>query len=103
MKNNTKRKGFIFKTYEAENQSPFEMLFEIFKELITHTSGDFEEAIDWLRSLDKEYKLTDENYTLMILLKILKKKGYIREEIKADGKEVQKLLQKQNARFVSKL
>jgi hypothetical protein len=31
--------------------------FGIFKELITHTSGDFDEAIDWLRELDKEYKL----------------------------------------------
>jgi len=26
--------------------------------LITHTSGDFDEAIDCLRELDKEYKLT---------------------------------------------
>ena len=40
------------------------MLFEIFKELITHTSGDFEEAIDWLRSLDKEYSLTNAEYTI---------------------------------------
>jgi hypothetical protein len=30
------------------NQSPFDKLFGIFKELITHTSGDFDEAIDWL-------------------------------------------------------
>jgi len=50
MKKNNTRKGFVFKTYEVENQSPFEKLFEIFKELITHTSGDFDEAIDWLRS-----------------------------------------------------
>ena len=85
MKNNTKRKGFIFKTYEAENQSPFEKLFEIFKELITHTSGDFDEAIDWLRSLDVEYKLTDENYTIDDFIEDLKKKGYIKEEIKGDG------------------
>ena len=85
MKNNTKRKGFVFKTYEAENQSPFEKLFEIFKELITHTSGDFDEAIDWLRSLDKEYNLTDENYTIDDFIEDLKKKGYIKEEIKVDG------------------
>ena len=85
MKNTTKRKGFVFKTYEAENVSPFEKLFEIFKELITHTSGDFDEAIDWLRSLDKEYKLTDENYTIDDFIEDLKKKGYIKEEIKGDG------------------
>lgn len=85
MKNNKKRKGFVFKTYEAENQSPFEKLFEIFKELITHTSGDFDEAIDWLRSLDVEYKLTDENYTIDDFIEDLKKKGYIKEEINGDG------------------
>jgi uncharacterized protein with von Willebrand factor type A (vWA) domain len=85
MKDNKKRKGFVFKTYEAKNESPFEKLFEIFKELITHTSGDFDEAIDWLRSLDKEYKLTDENYTIDDFIEDLKKKGYIKEEIKGDG------------------
>jgi len=85
MKKNSKRKGFIFKTYEAENQSPFEKLFEVFKELITHTSGDFDEAIDWLRSLDKEYKLTDDNYTINDFIEDLKNRGYIKEEIKADG------------------
>ena len=85
MKNNTIRKGFIFKSYQADQQSPFEKLFEIFKELITHTSGDFDEAIDWLRSLDKEYKLTDENYTLEDFIEDLKNKGYIKEEIKGDG------------------
>ena len=85
MKNDTKRSGFIFKTYKAKDQSIFEMLFEIFKELITHTSGDFDEAIDWLRSLDKEYKLTNENYTIDDFIEDLKKKGYIKEEVKSDG------------------
>jgi uncharacterized protein with von Willebrand factor type A (vWA) domain len=85
MKNNKKRKGFVFKTYEAENQSPFEKLFEIFKELITHTSGDFDEAIDWMRSLDVEYSLTDENYTIDDFVEDLKKKGYIKEEVQGDG------------------
>ena len=85
MKNNKKRKGFVFKTYEAENQSPFEKLFEVFKELITHTSGDFDEAIDWMRSLDVEYSLTDENYTIDDFVEDLKKKGYIKEEVQGDG------------------
>ncbi len=80
-----KNKGFYFKTYEAPNLSPFDRLFEIFKELITHTSGDFDEAIDWLRQLDVEYKLTDENYTVDDFIEDLKKKGYIREELKDDG------------------
>ena len=81
----TIKKGFYFKTYEAPFQSPFEKLFAIFKELITHTSGDFDEAIDWLRELDKEYKLTDEHYTIDDFIEDLKKKGYIRDELKDDG------------------
>ena len=84
MKNEFK-KGFYFKTYEAPFQSPFDKLFAIFKELITHTSGDFDEAINWLRELDKEYKLTDDNYTIDDFIEDLKKKGYIRDEVKGDG------------------
>ena len=84
MKNDYK-KGFYFKQYEAPFQSPFDKLFGIFKELITHTSGDVDEAIDWLRELDKEYKLTDEHYTIDDFIEDLKKKGYIRDELKEDG------------------
>ena len=79
------RKGFYFKQFEAPFQSPFDKLFEVFKELITHTSGDFDEAIDWLRELDKEYKLTNSMYTIDDFIEDLKKKGYIREELKEDG------------------
>ncbi|MCM4166251.1 hypothetical protein KCTC52924_03176 [Arenibacter antarcticus] len=75
-----KRKGFRFSNYVAPNLSPFEKLFEIFKELITHTSGDVDEALDWLRELDKEYGLTDENYTIDDFVEDLKAKGYLREE-----------------------
>jgi uncharacterized protein with von Willebrand factor type A (vWA) domain len=84
MKKN-KRKGFVFKSYESPYKTPFEKLFEIFKELITYTSGDFDEAIDWLRQLDKEYQLTDDAYTVDDFIEDLKAKGYIREEINPDG------------------
>ncbi len=86
MKKPIYRTGFVFKTYESPKQSPFEKLFDIFKELITHTSGDFDEAIDWLRELDKEYRLTTEDYTIDDFVEDLKAKGFIREEIKPDGK-----------------
>ncbi|QBA64208.1 vWA domain-containing protein [Muriicola soli] len=74
------RSGFRFTTYEAPDQTPFEKLFEIFQELITHTSGDVDEALDWLRELDKEYDLTDENYTIDDFIEDLKAKGFLREE-----------------------
>lgn len=79
------KKGFRFTTYEAPDISPFEKLFEIFQELITHTSGDFDEAIEWLRQLDKEYELTDDEYTIDDFIEDLKRKGYIREEFEDGG------------------
>ncbi|QCW99833.1 VWA domain-containing protein [Aggregatimonas sangjinii] len=79
------RNGFRFTPYEAPELSPFDKLFEIFQELITHTSGDFDEAIDWLRELDKEYELTDEDYTIDDFIEELKAKGYIREEFEDGG------------------
>ncbi|MFB9057482.1 VWA domain-containing protein [Mariniflexile ostreae] len=86
MKNkSTFRKGFVFRNYETPLQSPFDKLFEIFKELITHTSGDFDEAIDWLRQLDQEYKLTTPDYTIDDFIEDLTKKGYIKQEIDDDG------------------
>ena len=72
--------GWFFSNYEKNKISPFEKLLEIFKELLTHTSGDFDEAIDWLRELDKEYKLTDENYTIDDFIKDLLDQGYIIQE-----------------------
>ena len=84
------RTGFRFTAYNAPDQTPFEKLFEIFQELITHTSGDVDEALDWLRELDKEYGLTDEDYTIDDFIEDLKAKGYLREEIErgegGDGK-----------------
>ena len=80
------RSGFVFTSYKAPSTSKFDELLDIFQELITHTSGDFDEAMDWLKQLDEEYKLTDENYSLDDFVQELKDKGYIREEIKPDGK-----------------
>ncbi len=77
--------GFVFKKYEAPEQSIFDTLLDIFKELITHTSGDVDEALDWLAELDSEYGIATPEYTLKDFEEDLKKKGYIREEIKPDG------------------
>ena len=82
----TTRTGFYFTNYEAPDLSPFDRLFEVFKELIVHTSGDFDEAISWLRELDKEYELTTPDYTIEDFIEDLKNKGYIREELDDDGK-----------------
>jgi Ca-activated chloride channel family protein len=87
MKTRNERKGFLFKKYEAPFQTPFDKLFDVFKELITYTSGDVEEALDWLRELDKTYALTDEKYTIDDFIEDLKKKGFLRDKVdNPDGK-----------------
>lgn len=73
--------GIRFAEYTGTEKTTFEKLFDIFKELLLHTSGDVDEALDWLNELDKEYGLTTDDYTLDDFLEDLKKKGYIREEI----------------------
>ncbi|MFV8224351.1 vWA domain-containing protein [Christiangramia aquimixticola] len=86
-RNENGMKGFIFNKYEEPEKPVFKRLLEIFKELITHTSGDLEEALDWLKQLDEEYKLTTADYSLDDFIQELKDKGYIREEVKDDGKK----------------
>jgi Ca-activated chloride channel homolog len=80
-----RKSGYVFTPFEAPNQTPFDKLFDVFSELITHTSGDVDEALDWLNILDKEYNLTTEDYTMEDFIEDLKKKGYLREEIQPDG------------------
>ena len=74
--------GFQFTRFydKKKNQTLFERLFDLFMEMLVHTSGDVEEAIDWLRELDKEHKLTDENYTIDDFIEDLKKKGFIDQD-----------------------
>ncbi|MGJ8666335.1 MAG: vWA domain-containing protein [Patiriisocius sp.] len=86
MKKSPPRTGFVFTKHTPKEQSIFDRLFEVFQELITHTSGDFDEAIDWLRQLDKEYELTTADYTIDDFIEELKERGFIREEFKPDGK-----------------
>jgi Ca-activated chloride channel family protein len=71
--------GFRFKKFVADPQSRFEEMFRLFKQVITYTSGDVKEALDWMRELDKEYELTDENYTFEDFIEDLKKRGYLKE------------------------
>jgi uncharacterized protein with von Willebrand factor type A (vWA) domain len=77
--------GFRFSHYRVPDQSAFDRLFDIFKQLLTYTSGDVREAISWLTELDKEYKLTDPDYGIGDFIRDLKDKGYIREDNDENG------------------
>lgn len=71
--------GLHFSKYipKDSTKTPFEKLFDLFMELLTHTSGDVDEAIDWLRSIDEEHQLTTPDYTIDDFLEDLEKKGFL--------------------------
>jgi uncharacterized protein with von Willebrand factor type A (vWA) domain len=48
----------------ADQRGPFEQVLPLFLELLTHTSGDVEEALDWLRQVDEEHRVLPDGYTL---------------------------------------
>ena len=58
--------GFQFSRYvpEADQHSPFERMLELFLELLTYTSGDPDEALDWLRQIDDEHNVSGEDYSV---------------------------------------
>ena len=77
-------KGFIFSKHISEKIDPFDRVFDIFKDLLTHTSGDIDESFRWLKILDKEYSIFTNDYTILDFEEDLKKRGYIKEEIEPD-------------------
>ncbi len=71
--------GWRFSEYIPRNEegSIFEKLLNLFQELLIHTSGNVSEALSWLTQLDKEYKLTSDDYGMADFIQDLIDKGYI--------------------------
>lgn len=74
-------KGHFFSKYDPneKGKTKFEQLMDLFLQLLTYTSGDVNEALQWLNELDKEYKFTGEEYGMGDFIEDLKDKGYIDE------------------------
>ena len=72
-------KGFHFTRFDPDKdgKSRFEQLLDLFMQLLTYTSGDVSEAMQWLNELDKKYQLTDNDYGMGDFIEDLKQKGYI--------------------------
>ncbi len=73
--------GFHFSKYDPTKggKTRFEQLLDLFMQLLTYTSGDVAEALQWLNELDKKYELTDDEYGMGDFIDDLKDKGYITE------------------------
>ncbi len=74
--------GWRFSEFEPgmEGGSLFDQLLKLFKELLLYTSGDVSEALAWLNELDKEYKLTNDEYGMGDFIQDLIDKGYIQQQ-----------------------
>src|SRR5687767_13890855 len=77
--------GFHFTRFDPneEGKTRFEQLLDLFMQLLTYTSGDVGEALQWLNELDKQYELTDPDYGMGDFIDDLKQKGFITDEIAA--------------------
>ncbi len=74
--------GYNFSKFDpgANDKSPFEKLLDVFTELLQYTSGDASEALHWLSQLDKEYRLTNNDYGIGDFIEDLKANGYLKED-----------------------
>ena len=72
-------RGFHFTRFDAnsEGKSKFEQLLDLFMQLLTYTSGEVGEAMQWMNELDKKYQLTDDEYGMGDFIDDLKEKGFI--------------------------
>jgi Ca-activated chloride channel homolog len=75
-------RGFHFSKFDpSENgQTKFDQLLDLFMQLLTYTSGDVAEAMDWMNQLDRQYELTNEEYGMGDFIEELRDKGYITEK-----------------------
>jgi Ca-activated chloride channel homolog len=74
--------GFQFSKFDprANGQSRFDQLLNLFMQLLTYTSGDVGEALQWLNELDRQYELTNQEYGIGDFVDDLKDKGYITDD-----------------------
>lgn len=72
--------GYRFNQFKERPQSTFDTLFEMLQELLVYTSGDLNEALDWLNQLDRQYGITTPDYGMGDFIQELKDRGFIREE-----------------------
>ena len=80
-------KGYRFSQYvpRPDGGDPFERLLKIFLDLLTYTSGDASEALNWMNQLDRQYGLTDDEYGMGDFIEDLKRNGYIEDDSAGGG------------------
>jgi len=73
---------FVYTKWTPESKTDeqrLQSLMQLFSHLLVQTSGDVEEAMEWLRQLAEEYGIFDENLSMEDLIQKLKEMGIIEE------------------------
>jgi len=73
---------FLYTKWTPQSQTDeqrMQSLMQLFSNLLVQTSGDVEEAMEWLRQLAEEYGIFDENLSIEDLIQKLKDLGIIEE------------------------
>jgi Ca-activated chloride channel homolog len=73
---------FLYTKWTPQSQTDeqrLQSLMQLFSHLLIQTSGDVEEAMEWLKQLAEEYGIFDENLSLEDLIAKLKEMGIIEE------------------------
>ncbi len=73
---------FLYTKWTPQSQTDeqrLQSLMQLFSHLLVQTSGDVEEAMEWLRQLAEEYGIFDENLSMEDLIQKLKEMGIIEE------------------------
>ncbi len=103
-------RGYFFSKFDPnqEGKTAFDKLMELFLQLLTYTSGDVGEALQWLNELDRQFELTNPDYGMGDFIEDLKEKGYIDEnkqtgEIKITAKTEQGIRKKSLEEIFGKL
>lgn len=63
-----------------EGGGNFEKLLDLFLQLLTFSSGDVSEVLNWMNQLDEKHQITDDEYGMGDFIKDLKDKGYIEDK-----------------------
>lgn len=78
--------GNRFSQFKEPEKNIFDTLFELLQELLVYTSGDVDEALDWLNQLDKQYQITTPEYGMGDFIQELKDRGFLKEDEPESGK-----------------
>lgn len=75
--------GIRFTKYNIQPNSGstgFDNLLKIFLQLLTITSGNVAESLDWMNEIDRQYGITEDGYGMGDFIEDLKKNNYIEEK-----------------------